>query len=55
MGKDVGGVADGGRSALTGCSVVSADGLAEAWAKSMGCPVHSSGGSVEVDESLPIG
>jgi hypothetical protein len=50
-----GGVADGGRSSLTGYSIVSAESLAEACEKAKGCPVLSSGGSVEVYESLPIG
>ena len=50
-----GGLADGGRSSLTGYSIVSAESLAEACEKAKGCPVLSSGGSVEVYESLPIG
>ena len=53
---DAGGtVSDGGRSSLTGYSIVSAESLAEACEKAKGCPVLSSGGSVEVYESVPVG
>ena len=48
-------VTDGGGSALTGYSIISADTLAEACDKAKGCPVLSSGGSIEVYESMPIG
>jgi hypothetical protein len=50
-----GAVADGGRSILTGYSIISADSLAEATAKAKGCPVLSSGGALEVYESVPVG
>jgi hypothetical protein len=50
-----GAVADGGRSALTGYSIISADTLAEATERAKGCPVLRSGGSVEVYEATPIG
>ncbi len=46
---------DGGASGLTGYSILSAASLAEAQTKAKGCPVLSSGGSIEVYESLPIG
>ena len=39
---------------LTGYSILSADSLGEATAKAKGCPVLSSGGSVEVYEALPM-
>jgi hypothetical protein len=46
---------DGGRSALTGYSIVAAESLAQACEKAKGCPVISSGGSVEVYEANPVG
>ena len=48
-------VADGGGSSLTGYSIISADTLADACEKAKGCPVLSSGGSIEVYEAMPIG
>jgi hypothetical protein len=54
IGSD-GKVKDGGSSSLTGYSIISADGLAEACDKAKGCPVLSSGGSIEVYEAMPIG
>jgi hypothetical protein len=50
-----GGVTDGGGAALTGYSIVDASDLDDAVAKAKGCPVLSSGGSVEVYEAMPIG
>ena len=50
-----GSVTDGGGSSLTGYSIISADSLAEACEKAKGCPVLSSGGSIEVYEATPIG
>ena len=50
-----GSVKEGAASHLTGYSIVSADSLAEATTKAKGCPVLSSGGSVEVYEALPMG
>ena len=48
-------VSDGASSGLTGYSIISAESLNDACTKAKGCPVLSSGGSVEVYESLPIG
>jgi hypothetical protein len=50
-----GAVSEGGASALTGYSIISADSLSEACEKAKGCPVLSSGGSIEVYEAMPIG
>ena len=50
-----GAVSEGGGSALTGYSIISADSLSEACGKAKGCPVLSSGGSIEVYEAMPIG
>jgi hypothetical protein len=48
-------VTEGGGSSLTGYSIISADTLAEACDRAKGCPVLSSGGSIEVYEAMPIG
>jgi len=45
---------DGGASALTGYSIITAGNIGEAQTKAKGCPVLSSGGSVEIYESLPM-
>jgi hypothetical protein len=50
-----GAVSESPASQLTGYSIVSADSLADATTKAKGCPVLSSGGSVEVYEALPMG
>jgi len=50
-----GSVKDGGKSALTGYSIVNANDLADASEKAKGCPVLSSGGSVDVYEAMPMG
>ena len=50
-----GSISDGGRSDLTGYSIISADSLAEACDKAKGCPVLSSGGAIDVYEAMPIG
>jgi hypothetical protein len=50
-----GSVSESAASQLSGYSIVSADSLAEATTKAKGCPVLSSGGSVEVYEALPMG
>jgi hypothetical protein len=50
-----GAVSQGGASDLTGYSIISAATLSEACDKAKGCPVLSSGGSIEVYEALPIG
>jgi hypothetical protein len=50
-----GSVTGGGRSSLTGYSIISADSLSEACDLAKGCPVLSSGGAVEVYEAAPIG
>ncbi|MEZ5168615.1 MAG: hypothetical protein R2695_19850 [Acidimicrobiales bacterium] len=40
---------------LTGYTIVDAEGLDDALAKAGGCPVLTSGGTVEVYEALDIG
>src|SRR5947208_15716006 len=50
--KAVGG--NGGTSDLTGYSILSADSLDGASKLAEGCPVLTSGGSVEVYEILPV-
>lgn len=50
-----GAVSDGGQAGLTGYSILEAGSLDEATTMAKGCPVLSSGGTVEVYESLPIG
>jgi hypothetical protein len=50
-----GAATDGGASALSGYSILSAGSLAEAQTKTKGCPVLAVGGTVEVYEALPIG
>jgi hypothetical protein len=50
-----GSVRDGGRAALGGYSIITAESLADATKKAKGCPVLSGGGGVEVYESMPIG
>jgi hypothetical protein len=47
-------VSDGAPSQLTGYSVVQADDLAGAVELAKGCPLLTSGGSVDVYESLPM-
>jgi len=51
VGSD-GSVKDGGGSGLTGYSILKADSLSEATQKAKGCPVLSSGGSIEVYETF---
>ena len=50
-----GATSDGGRSALTGYSIIEAADVADATTKAKGCPVLASGGSIEVYEAMPIG
>jgi len=50
-----GSITDGGGSALTGYTILSADSLADAVDKAKGCPVLTSGGSVDVYEAMPMG
>ena len=50
-----GAVTEGGRSALAGYSIISADDLDQACSKAKGCPVLASGGAIEVYEAMPIG
>jgi hypothetical protein len=49
-----GSIGDGGASALTGYSILTADSLPAAAELAKGCPVLSNGGSVEVYETIPI-
>lgn len=48
-------VSQGGRSGLTGYSIVSADDLDGALTHAAGCPILRSGGSVEVYETFAVG
>ena len=50
-----GAVSAGGGSSLTGYTIISADDLDDAGNKAKGCPVLTSGGSVEIYEAMPIG
>jgi hypothetical protein len=47
-------VSSGASSGLTGYSIIKADDLAAATAMAKGCPVLTSGGTVEVLETLPV-
>jgi hypothetical protein len=49
------GVAENGASALTGYTIIAAESLAAAGEKAQGCPVLTSGGTVEVYEATPMG
>jgi hypothetical protein len=49
-----GSISEGGASRLTGYSILRADSLAAATTLTKGCPVLSSGGAVEVYETLPV-
>ena len=51
IGSD-GGVKDSASSGLTGYSVLKADSLSDATQKAKGCPILSSGGSIEVYETF---
>jgi hypothetical protein len=46
---------DGGASALTGYTIITAADLAAATEKAKGCPVLASGGSIEIYEALETG
>jgi hypothetical protein len=46
---------DGNDAGLTGYSIIEADGLDAAAAMAKGCPVLSSGGTIDVYETMPIG
>jgi hypothetical protein len=50
-----GAVRNGGGSGLSGYSIIAADSLEDACEKAKSCPVLSSGGHIEVYESLPMG
>ena len=49
------GTRDGGASGLTGYTVITAESLAAATEKAKGCPVVTTGGSIEVYEALEMG
>jgi hypothetical protein len=49
-----GAVSDGGGAALTGYSIIDASGLDDATGKAKGCPVLSSGGTVDVYETMEM-
>jgi len=53
IGSD-GSVGQGAGSGLTGYSILKADDLAAATAMAKGCPVLTSGGSIEVYETLQV-
>ena len=48
------GIADGGASRAGGYSILEADSLADATARTAGCPVLQNGGAVEVYEAIPM-
>ena len=48
------GTSDGGSSKAGGYSIVEADSLQDAAAKTKGCPVLDGGGTVEVYEAIPM-
>jgi hypothetical protein len=48
-------ISDGGASRLTGYSIIDAGNMAEACERAKGCPVLSSGGSLDVYEALSMG
>jgi hypothetical protein len=49
-----GAVSDGGKAGLTGYSILEAGSIDEAATMAKGCPVLSSGGTVEVYEAMPV-
>ena len=49
------GYAEGGASSLTGYTIIGAESLAAAGEKAQGCPVLTSGGTIEVYEAMPMG
>jgi hypothetical protein len=49
-----GSVSNGASSALTGYSILKADDLSSATTMAKGCPVLSTGGSIEVYETFPV-
>lgn len=49
------GISEGGSSALTGYTIISAADLAAAGEKARSCPVLAAGGTVEVYEALEVG
>ena len=50
-----GAVSDGGTASLSGYSIIAADGITDACNKAKGCPVLSTGGTVDVYEAMPMG
>ena len=50
-----GSTSSGGSAALTGYSIIEATNLDDASSKAKGCPVLSSGGTIDVYEAMPIG
>jgi hypothetical protein len=50
-----GAISGPGKAGLTGYSILEAGSLEEATTMAKGCPVLTSGGSVEVYESIPVG
>ncbi len=53
VGSD-GSVKDGAASQLTGYSILKADSMSDATTRAKGCPILTSGGTIEVYETLPV-
>src|SRR5438309_4834713 len=49
-----GSVKDGASSALTGYSILKADNMGDATTKAKGCPILTSGGTIELYETFPV-
>ena len=47
-------VDDGGANPASGYSIISADNIDDAAEKAKGCPIHDSGGSVEIAEIIEM-
>jgi hypothetical protein len=50
----IGSVKEGAASQLTGYSIIKADSMGDATSKAKGCPILTSGGSIEVYETFPV-
>lgn len=49
------GVTEGGASALSGYTIIAAEDLTAAGEKAKGCPVLTTGGSIEIYEAMAMG
>lgn len=54
VGSDGASTPGGGANPITGYSIITAESLDEAVAKTAGCPILTSGGSVEVGETIDV-